>query len=303
MRLDTSTSLSLLLILIPNFGLFSKISNVSVAASTISVDWFIPNENDDGYEDRNVQVGDTINFTWAGNLPHNVYIHPSQECSQDGAIVVGATSSNGDSSYTFQSSDVGKMTFACDVGSHCERGQILTVTVEPPPSPCIEISKEKFFWKTKKNGKVVNKNCIWLVEPPPSPCIEISKEKFFWKTKKNGKVVNKNCIWLAKKNVDEIENICAMMEAEGPKGLAKDVCQATCETCPSECFQATSNKFFYKMKKGNPFYKNCLWLSKRTDDKIAEICLKENLDPSDKYPPAMIGCPVTCESCGGVEPQ
>eukprot|EP00554_Chaetoceros_debilis_P005680 CAMPEP_0194077724 /NCGR_PEP_ID=MMETSP0149-20130528/4306_1 /TAXON_ID=122233 /ORGANISM="Chaetoceros debilis, Strain MM31A-1" /LENGTH=267 /DNA_ID=CAMNT_0038758833 /DNA_START=46 /DNA_END=849 /DNA_ORIENTATION=+ len=267
MRLDTRTSLSLLLILIPNFGLFSKISNVSVAASTISVDWFIPNEYDDGYEDRNVQVGDTINFNYGGY--HNVYIHPSQGCSRDGAIVVGATSSNGDGSYTFQPSDVGKMTFACEVGAHCERGQILTVTVEPPPSPCIEISKEKFFWKTKKNGKVVNKNCIWL----------------------------------AKKNVDEIENICAMMEAEGPKGLAKDVCQATCETCPSECFQATSNKFFYKMKKGNPFYKNCLWLSKRTDDKIAEICLKENLDPSDKYPPAMIGCPVTCESCGGVEPQ
>eukprot|EP00554_Chaetoceros_debilis_P003647 CAMPEP_0194083554 /NCGR_PEP_ID=MMETSP0149-20130528/9573_1 /TAXON_ID=122233 /ORGANISM="Chaetoceros debilis, Strain MM31A-1" /LENGTH=165 /DNA_ID=CAMNT_0038765989 /DNA_START=72 /DNA_END=566 /DNA_ORIENTATION=- len=135
MRLDTTTSLSLLLLLIPNFGLFSKISNVSVAASTtISVDWFIPNNNDDGYEDINVQVGDTINFTWAGNLPHNVYIHPSQDCSQDGAIVVGMSSSYGDSSYTFQSSDVGKMTFACDVGSHCEMGQILKVTVESASS-------------------------------------------------------------------------------------------------------------------------------------------------------------------------
>eukprot|EP01083_Nonionella_stella_P218987 784813_1 len=106
MRLDTSTSLSLLLLLIPNFGLFSKISNVCASASTIPVDWFIPNDNDDGYEDINVQVGDTINFTWTGNFPHNVFIHPSQGCSEDGAIVVGSTSNNGDSSYTFQSSDV-----------------------------------------------------------------------------------------------------------------------------------------------------------------------------------------------------
>ena len=113
-------------------GYSAKISNVSVAASTISVGWFIPNENDDGYEDRNVQVGDTINFNYLGY--HNVYIHPSQGCSQDGAIVVGATSSNGDSSYMFQSSDVGKMTFACDVGSHCEMGQIQTVTVESASS-------------------------------------------------------------------------------------------------------------------------------------------------------------------------
>jgi len=175
------------------------------------------------------------------------------------------------------------------------------------PEPISGLRLDTTVVRNKENGGSNWYYNIYTLDfsdpPPPSPCIEISKKKFYWKTKKNGKVVNKNCIWLAKKNVDEIENICAMMEAEGPKGLAKDVCQATCETCPSDCFQATSKKFFYKMKKGNPFYKNCLWLSKRTDDKIAEICLKKNLDPSDKYPPAMIGCPVTCESCGGVEPQ
>eukprot|EP01083_Nonionella_stella_P295383 1003946_1 len=141
-----------------------------------------------------------------------------------------------------------------------------------------------------------NLNSI-IVDPPPPPCIEKSLKKFYLKTTKNGKVVNKSCNWLAKKNEDSIENICAMTVAEGSRGLAKDVCQATCETCPSACFQASGQKFFYKMRKGKPLPKNCQWLSKRTDNQIAKICSEKNLDPSGKYPPAMTGCPVTCESC------
>jgi hypothetical protein len=37
--------------------------------------------------------------------------------------------------YTFVSGDIGTKVFACDVGSHCEDGQIITFTVVRHPCP------------------------------------------------------------------------------------------------------------------------------------------------------------------------
>lgn len=73
-------------------------------------------------------VGDTIVFSWTGN--HNVYIHPTGNCTEDGAILVGDnTAFYG--SYTFTEDDAGQeIYFACDVGTHCEEGGMyLTVMV------------------------------------------------------------------------------------------------------------------------------------------------------------------------------
>lgn len=63
-------------------------------------------------------VGTTIMFSWSGT--HNVYIHPSGTCDENGAIPV-ADGSVTSGSYTFTDSDVGKnIYFACDIASHCE---------------------------------------------------------------------------------------------------------------------------------------------------------------------------------------
>lgn len=178
------------------------------------------------------------------------------------------------------------------------------------PEPILGLRLDTTVVRNKDNGGsnwYYNKyNLDFSDPPPPPPCIEESDKKFYWKTSKKGKFKNKRCNWLAKKDVDEIEDICAMTEPEGSRGLAKDVCQVTCETCPSDCFQISSQKFFYKIKKEKPLYKDCDWLEfmfRKSPDKASKICTQKNLDPTGEYPPAMDGCPVTCGTCGGVGPQ
>jgi len=87
----------------------------------ITVEWFI---SSDGFDPISANVGDTVIFEW-GNF-HNVYIHPTKSCDETGAIEVGTQTG---ASHTFTASDVGEVVFACDVGPHCELGQIITVVV------------------------------------------------------------------------------------------------------------------------------------------------------------------------------
>jgi len=71
-------------------------------------------------------VGDTITFKWSEGI-YDVFIHPSGNCEEDEAILVGYTSG---SSYTFKEDDSGKeLFFACDVGQRCEAGQNMKVAV------------------------------------------------------------------------------------------------------------------------------------------------------------------------------
>ena len=58
-----------------------------------------------------------------------MFVHPSGDCTEDGATLVGDTSP---ATYTVTDADVasGSITFACDVGSHCESGMILTFQVD-----------------------------------------------------------------------------------------------------------------------------------------------------------------------------
>ncbi len=56
-----------------------------------------------------------------------MYTHPSGDCTEGGAVLVGDSSP---ATYTVTADDVtsGSITFACDVGSHCEGGMIQTFT-------------------------------------------------------------------------------------------------------------------------------------------------------------------------------
>jgi len=97
-------------------------SSSTVVAS--DVDWIIP--DGDALTPLSVSVGDSLTFTWNGY--HNVLIHPTGTCEEAGAKEVGGPSDSG-VEYTFTAEDVGTVTFACDIGDHCEEGQILVVTV------------------------------------------------------------------------------------------------------------------------------------------------------------------------------
>eukprot|EP00538_Stauroneis_constricta_P006986 CAMPEP_0119548298 /NCGR_PEP_ID=MMETSP1352-20130426/2246_1 /TAXON_ID=265584 /ORGANISM="Stauroneis constricta, Strain CCMP1120" /LENGTH=223 /DNA_ID=CAMNT_0007593521 /DNA_START=34 /DNA_END=705 /DNA_ORIENTATION=- len=99
---------------------------VTVEKPPIEVDWFIP--GNESLAPRTVQVGDRMVFNW--EQFHNVHIHPSGNCSEQGAIPVGFSTG---ASYVFTEDDIGTMVFACDVAMHCELGgQIMTVTVLAP---------------------------------------------------------------------------------------------------------------------------------------------------------------------------
>ena len=89
------------------------------AGKTINVQWSIKS-----YAPMTANVGDTVSFTWGGT--HDVHLHPSGTCSQAGATLV-ASSSQQSGKYTF--TKPGKYTFACQVGRHCNMGQIVTFTV------------------------------------------------------------------------------------------------------------------------------------------------------------------------------
>jgi len=106
--------------------LLSSISKTANAAEFI-VDWKIPvGEGSElgFYDDMKAEVGDTAVFDW--KFAHNVFRHPSGNCNESGAIPVGDVTG---SSHTFTADDVGEVAFACDVGSHCELGQIVKFTV------------------------------------------------------------------------------------------------------------------------------------------------------------------------------
>ena len=106
-----------------------------------------------------MNVGDTVRFEWLGE--HNVYIHPSGTCDESRSVFVGSSSG---STYTFKSNDVGDVFFACQVGSHCDAGQIVRFIVSnssptPAPTPssvaCVD-SPLRF----KLNNK--NRYCEWV---------------------------------------------------------------------------------------------------------------------------------------------
>eukprot|EP00980_Cylindrotheca_fusiformis_P020108 scaffold7176_cov134-Cylindrotheca_fusiformis.AAC.5 len=82
----------------------------------------------EGFPDETVQPGDSVIFTYTAM--HNVYIHPSGNCSEAGAILVGDRG-EGTASYNFTEADAGTTVFfACDYGSHCELGLSVKFNVQ-----------------------------------------------------------------------------------------------------------------------------------------------------------------------------
>lgn len=112
---------------------------------SVDVTWVIPSTGQP-FPPINATVGTSIVFTWSNT--HNVFIHPTGDCTEMGAISVGSTSP---ATYTLTEADIGVLTFACDVGMHCENGQIINVTVKakpvgsplPTPSPTTSSAPQK----------------------------------------------------------------------------------------------------------------------------------------------------------------
>jgi plastocyanin len=95
------------------------VTDAAVVATDYPINWIITDYTTTSYT---ATVGDTVTFSWSGG--HNVFLHPTGTCDDAGATEV---SSSSPVIYTF--TEAGSFTFACDVGSHCENGQILTFTV------------------------------------------------------------------------------------------------------------------------------------------------------------------------------
>ena len=147
------------------FSLYYTITSTSMveAVETITIDWVIPpfDEKDTWYANKNANVGDIVNFQWQ-NYNHNVFKHPSDDCDQTDAIEIARSSSFGFVSYIFQAEDVGQVTFACDYGSHCAYGQVVTIQVRgagADPDTCVDIAEPFQATKPGEQGWVKQKTC------------------------------------------------------------------------------------------------------------------------------------------------
>ena len=91
--------------------------------TNVTVDWRVT-----AYDDVTVRVGSAVEFVYSPY--HDVYVHPTGDCSTDGRIFVSDESEER-GSYEF--TEVGMVTFACDVaeGAHCQAGQIVHFNVLP----------------------------------------------------------------------------------------------------------------------------------------------------------------------------
>lgn len=122
--------------------------------------WWIPESIP--YPDLVASVGDSIEFQWIAEI-HNVFIHPTGDCQQTGRIAVGNVSPV---TYTFLPADAGNtLTFACDVGSHCEFGMNFNVTVLELP----ETSTPTFIMTDAPTPLPVAPPTPAPVAPTPAP--------------------------------------------------------------------------------------------------------------------------------------
>ncbi|KAL3936303.1 MAG: hypothetical protein SGBAC_008352 [Bacillariaceae sp.] len=111
-------------------SLLALFSLLHVGASrTILIDWFIPQNQDSFYADRQAAPGDiaVFNFDPTGNS--DVYIHPTGECERDGSILIAAKGS-GTGNYTFDESQINTtIFFTSQAASHCRLGQFININV------------------------------------------------------------------------------------------------------------------------------------------------------------------------------
>ena len=123
----TSAALSFLVVVSPT---------TTQAADLFAPNWVVPSSGQP-YPSMEAFVGDTITFAWSAGT-HDVYIHPTHTCSEEGRVLIGTTADN-PTTYEFQpedgSVDGTTHTFVCDVGMHCELGMYMNVTVFATDDP------------------------------------------------------------------------------------------------------------------------------------------------------------------------
>jgi len=106
---------------------------LSFAEENIVIAWSISE-----YDDMTANVGDTITFNWS--FTHNVYIHPSGTCNENGSRILQGGISSG-ATYTFTEADAGtEVVFACQIFGHCNAGQLLKVIVSSSGSGSAPVS-------------------------------------------------------------------------------------------------------------------------------------------------------------------
>eukprot|EP00536_Pseudo-nitzschia_multiseries_P006948 jgi/Psemu1/194213/e_gw1.154.62.1 len=106
----------------------TSLFNAAHAVEFFAPDWIIPQNIGTPYPSMTVNAGDTLTFSWSQGT-HDVWIYPSGSCDETGKEQVGSFQDN-PSTYTFTEADAGNViTFVCDIGSHCEAGMLMDVTV------------------------------------------------------------------------------------------------------------------------------------------------------------------------------
>ncbi|CAJ1943507.1 unnamed protein product [Cylindrotheca closterium] len=110
--------------------LLSHFCLLHVAASrTILIDWFIPQDEDSYYADRQAAPGDVIVFNFDPDGRNDVYIHPTGDCEREDSILIAAQGS-GTGNYTFVESEINStIFFTSQAPMHCSLGQFINVTV------------------------------------------------------------------------------------------------------------------------------------------------------------------------------
>jgi len=110
------------------------LAKTAFGKSNLFTGW-TPNADNEPYADLTARVGDTITFIWPtiDDQSQNVFIHPTNDCTQTGRIAIGNVSPT---EYTFKPEDAAlggkKIFFANDIRDRCENlGMRLTVTVFP----------------------------------------------------------------------------------------------------------------------------------------------------------------------------
>lgn len=119
-----------------SFGFFlllaASLVNNAFGKSILYSGW-VQKPDNEPYADLTAQVGDTIFFIWPQTAIANIFIHPTNDCTQTGRIPIGNQSPT---EYTFKPEDAApggnQIFFANDVSDHCENyGMRLSVFVFP----------------------------------------------------------------------------------------------------------------------------------------------------------------------------
>ncbi len=109
------------------------LGNAAHAVEFTAPNWVIPMNIGTPYPPMTVSAGDSLTFAWAFGT-HDVWIYPSGTCDPTGGIQIGSIDDN-PTTYVFTESEAGStITFACDVGTHCQAGMLMDVTVAGTPA-------------------------------------------------------------------------------------------------------------------------------------------------------------------------